>query len=202
MTRIERAAARRGALQTAESQPRPVALVELITTVLLALSTVVAATAVSIGIARADVLSIRADGDTAPLAIALLIGLLLLAMGGLTAIMTTARPRNATRRQCLLNTSCCSKSPVPPRAKTATRKPLSNRRPKPSKPTSNFPTWRTRQWNRWIASSATMAEALKSGQAHKCRRSITAPPAAPQRMPAAAIALRKSFTIAMYRHAR
>ena len=87
MTRIERAAARRGALQTAESQPRPVALVELITTVLLALSTVVAATAVSIGIARADVFGVRADGDTAPLAIALLIGLLLLAMGGLTAIM-------------------------------------------------------------------------------------------------------------------
>ena len=87
MTKIERAASRRCALQTAESQPRPAALVELITTVLLALSTVVAATAVSIGIARADVLGIRADGDTAPFAIALLIGLLLLAMGGLTAIM-------------------------------------------------------------------------------------------------------------------
>ena len=90
MTRIERAAARRCALQTAESQTRPVALVELITTVLLALSTVVAATAVSIGIARADVLGIRADGDAAPFAVALLIGLLLLAMGGLTAIMTAS----------------------------------------------------------------------------------------------------------------
>lgn len=86
MTRIERAAARRCALQTAESQTRRVAPVELITTVLLALSTVVAATAVSIGIARADVLGVRADGDT-PLAVALLIGLLLLAMGGLTAVM-------------------------------------------------------------------------------------------------------------------
>ena len=62
-------------------------MVELITTVLLALSTVVAATAVSIGIARADGFGMRADGDSAPLAIALLIGLLLLAMGGLTAIM-------------------------------------------------------------------------------------------------------------------
>ena len=85
MTRLERAAPRRSALQTAEPQTRPVASVELITTVLLALSTVVAATAVSIGIARADAAGIRADGD--PLAIALLIGFLLLAMGGLTAFM-------------------------------------------------------------------------------------------------------------------
>ena len=60
---------------------------ELITTVALALSTVVAVTAVSIGIARADVFGMRADGDAAPLAIALLIGLLLSAMGGLTAFM-------------------------------------------------------------------------------------------------------------------
>jgi glycerol uptake facilitator-like aquaporin len=86
MTRIERAASQRGALQAAESPPRPVTLVELIATLSLALSTVVAATAVSIGIARADVLGIRADSDS-PLAIALLIGLLLLVMGGLTALM-------------------------------------------------------------------------------------------------------------------
>jgi glycerol uptake facilitator-like aquaporin len=92
MTRLGSAASRRCALQTTESQPRPAAPVELITTVLLALSTVVAATAVSIGIARADVFGVRADGDTAPLAIALLIGLLLLAMGGLTAVMA-AGPR-------------------------------------------------------------------------------------------------------------
>lgn len=85
MTRIERAAAQRCALQT-ESRPRPVTLVELIAAISLALSTLVAATAVSIGIARADVFGFRADGDT-PLAIALLIGLLLLAMGGLTALM-------------------------------------------------------------------------------------------------------------------
>ena len=60
---------------------------ELIATVALALSTVVAVTAVSIGIARADVFGIRTDADSASLAIALLIGLLLLAMGGLTALM-------------------------------------------------------------------------------------------------------------------
>ena len=87
MTRSERALAQRCALQTAESRTRSVASVELITTVLLALSTVVAATAVSIGIARADVFGLRTDGDSAPFAIALLIGFLLLAMGGLTALM-------------------------------------------------------------------------------------------------------------------
>ena len=65
MTRLERAP-QRCALQTAEPQTRPVALVELITTVLLALSTFVAATAVSIGIARADVAGIRADGELVP----------------------------------------------------------------------------------------------------------------------------------------
>jgi glycerol uptake facilitator-like aquaporin len=92
MTKIERALAERCALETAESRRRPVALVELIATVALVLSTVVAVTAVSIGIARADVLGMRADGDMAPVAIALLIGLLLLAMGGLTALMAD-RPK-------------------------------------------------------------------------------------------------------------
>jgi glycerol uptake facilitator-like aquaporin len=88
MTRIERARLRRCALPTVESQPRPVAVVEMITTAALALSTVVAATAVSIGMARADIFGFRTEGDPAPFAIALLIGLLLLAMGGLTAIIT------------------------------------------------------------------------------------------------------------------
>ena len=87
MTRSGRALAQRCVLETAESRRRPVALVELIATVALALSTVVAVTAVSIGIARADVFGIRIDGDPASFAIALLIGLLLLAMGGLTALM-------------------------------------------------------------------------------------------------------------------
>ena len=66
---------------------RPVTCVELIATVALALSTLVAVTAVSIGIARADVFGARADADAAPFAIALFIGLLLSAMGGLTALM-------------------------------------------------------------------------------------------------------------------
>jgi glycerol uptake facilitator-like aquaporin len=77
------------------ARSRPVTLVELIATVALALSTVVAATAVSIGIARAEALGARAETEVAPLAIALLIGLLLSAMGGLTAVMADGRkPRN------------------------------------------------------------------------------------------------------------
>jgi hypothetical protein len=68
---------------------RSVAYVELITTAALALSTAVAVTAVSIGIARADVVGSVGKGDGAPLAIAVFIGLLLSGMGGLTAIMTS-----------------------------------------------------------------------------------------------------------------
>jgi hypothetical protein len=79
-----------------ESQSPPMAAsssrpVELFATVALALSTLVAVTAVSIGIARADVLSTRIDADAAPLAIALFMGLLLAAMGGLTAFMAENR---------------------------------------------------------------------------------------------------------------
>jgi hypothetical protein len=70
-------------------------VVELVATVALALSTIIALTAVSIGIARADAFGGNADPATAPLAIALFIGLLLSAMGGLTAIM--ADGRNPTR---------------------------------------------------------------------------------------------------------
>jgi hypothetical protein len=61
-------------------------LVQLIATAGLALSTIIAATAVSIGIARADAFGMPGDGDATPLAIALLTGLLLSAMGGLTAV--------------------------------------------------------------------------------------------------------------------
>ena len=65
--------------------------VELFATVALALSTIIAVTAVSIGIARADVLVAHADTDAAPLAIALFMGLLFAAMGGLSAIMAEDR---------------------------------------------------------------------------------------------------------------
>ena len=66
---------------------RPVACVELIATVALALSTLIAVTVVSIGIARADVFGAHPDAEVAPFAIALFIGVLLSAMGGLTALI-------------------------------------------------------------------------------------------------------------------
>jgi hypothetical protein len=70
---------------------RPVALVELIATLALALSTLIAVTAVSIGIARADVFGAQTDAGGAPFAIALFVGLLLAGMGVLTAVMADDR---------------------------------------------------------------------------------------------------------------
>ncbi len=70
---------------------RSIVCVELITTAALALSTAVAVTAVSIGIARADVVGAVAKGEGAPFAVALLIGLLLAAMGELTAAVAGPR---------------------------------------------------------------------------------------------------------------
>jgi F0F1-type ATP synthase membrane subunit a len=72
---------------------RPVASVELIATLALALLTLIAVTTVSVGIARADVFGVHADTDAAPYAIALFIGLLLSAMGGLTALMAAEPAR-------------------------------------------------------------------------------------------------------------
>jgi hypothetical protein len=83
--RIEREAPRAAAQKRGS-----IAFVELATTAALALSTAVAVTAVSIGIARADVLGAATKGDSAPLAIALFIGLLFSAMGALTAVMAPA----------------------------------------------------------------------------------------------------------------
>lgn len=85
-----------GEQATAEAKTpadRPLPVVELIATIALALSTLIAVTAVSIGIARADVFGAHADAGTAPLAIALFVGLLLSGMGGLTAIMADDRSR-------------------------------------------------------------------------------------------------------------
>ena len=66
---------------------RSILFVELVTTAALALSTAVAVTAVSIGMARADVLGAVKHGDGASLAIAVFIALLFSGMGGLTALM-------------------------------------------------------------------------------------------------------------------
>ena len=71
---------------------RPIALIELIITAALVLSTVVAVTAVSIGFARAEVAGAVPKGDGIPFAIALSIALLLTAMSAVTAI-SAATPR-------------------------------------------------------------------------------------------------------------
>ncbi len=78
--------------EPAGSKERPVVMIELIATVALALSTLVAVTAVSIGIARADAFG-AADTHSAPLALAVFIGLLLSGMGGLTALMAKGSER-------------------------------------------------------------------------------------------------------------
>jgi hypothetical protein len=80
--------------QIAAPKYRSIAVVELITTAALALSTAVAVTAVSIGIARADVFDAVTSGDRTPFALALFIGLLLSGMGGLTALMAADRTRH------------------------------------------------------------------------------------------------------------
>ena len=76
----------------APAQSRAVTFVELIATVALALSTVVAATVVSIGIARAADVSGAVEGDS-PLAAAMVLGVLLAGMGGLTALIASGRRR-------------------------------------------------------------------------------------------------------------
>jgi hypothetical protein len=74
---------------------RRIAGVELIATVALAVSLVIAATAVSIGMARAQTLGAVGVSDDARFAIALFLGLVMAAMGGLTAI--AARERQTPR---------------------------------------------------------------------------------------------------------
>ena len=73
---------------------RSIAAVELLATAALALSTAVAVTAVSIGIARADVLGVMTHGDATPFAIALSFVLLLSAMGVLTAVIALGPRRD------------------------------------------------------------------------------------------------------------
>lgn len=60
--------------------------------VALAVSLVIAATAVSIGMARAQALGAVSHGDCTPLALALYLGLLMAGMGALTAIAAHGRP--------------------------------------------------------------------------------------------------------------
>jgi hypothetical protein len=68
-----------------------VAAIELMAMVGLVVSLVVAVTAVSIGIARAETLKAVAHGDNGPFAAAVFLGLVMAGMGGLTALMARER---------------------------------------------------------------------------------------------------------------
>ena len=67
------------------NERRTVALAELVTILGLALSTIVAATVVSVGIARANVVGNVIDNEGSLFTVALLLGLIFITMGGLTA---------------------------------------------------------------------------------------------------------------------
>ena len=73
----------------------PDAGIELMATVALAISLVIAATAVSIGMARAQAFGAVPHSDGTPFAMAVFLGLLLAGMGGLT---TLAAPRRVALR--------------------------------------------------------------------------------------------------------
>ncbi len=76
---------------------RTVALAALIATAALAFSTIVAATVVSVGIARANVAGNVIDNEGSLFALALLLGLLFIGMGGLT-ILTLPGDRSKSRK--------------------------------------------------------------------------------------------------------
>lgn len=74
---------------------RTVALATLITSAGLAVAIVVAATVVSVGIAHASVASNVIENEGGLFAIALLLGVLFIGMGGLTMLtMPSARPKH------------------------------------------------------------------------------------------------------------
>ncbi len=68
------------------NERRTVALAALIATAALAISTIVAATVVSVGIARANVVGNVIDNEGSLFAVALVLGLLFIGMGGLTIL--------------------------------------------------------------------------------------------------------------------
>jgi len=80
--------------RTPGGERRTTAFAELIASISLALSTLVAATAVSIGIARADVASTVIDNEGGLFIIALLLGVLFIGMGGLTVLSLPHHPRH------------------------------------------------------------------------------------------------------------
>jgi hypothetical protein len=80
--------------RTLGTEHRTVAIAEFIASVALALSTLIAATVVSVGIARADVVSSVIDNEGGVFAIALLLGLLFIGMGGVTIISLPHQSRH------------------------------------------------------------------------------------------------------------
>ena len=76
---------------------RTVAVAELVATIALALGTVVAVTAVSVGIARANVVSNVVGHESSLFGIALVLGLLFIIMGGITALPPGPRTRKNRR---------------------------------------------------------------------------------------------------------
>ncbi len=66
------------------NERRSVAFAELVAIGALALSTIVAATVVSVGIARANVVGNVIDNEGSLFSVALLLGVIIIAMGGLT----------------------------------------------------------------------------------------------------------------------
>ena len=76
------------------NERRTVAFAELVAIVGLALSTIVAATVVSVGIARADVVSDVVGNEGSLFGVALVLGLIFVAMGGLTVFtMPPSKPK-------------------------------------------------------------------------------------------------------------
>jgi len=82
--------------RTLGSEQRTAALAELLATAALAISTLVVATVVSIGIARADVASNVIDNEGGLFAVALLLGLLFIGMGGVTILSLPHHKRKKT----------------------------------------------------------------------------------------------------------
>jgi hypothetical protein len=82
--------------RTLGSERRIAAFAELLATAALAISTLVVATVVSIGIARADVASNVIDNEGGLFAIALLMGLLFIGTGGVTILSLPHHRRKKT----------------------------------------------------------------------------------------------------------
>ena len=75
------------------NERRTVALAELVAIVGLALSTIVAATAVSVGIAHANVVDGVVGNEGSLFAVALLLGLIFIAVGGLSLTLPGYKPK-------------------------------------------------------------------------------------------------------------